>query len=81
MTDETGAREGSDELAREAFHAEGSEVVVTRQGDVEKLFIDGNHVGFHVTDGRYVLKADAYRPPAKSLRQAVERYLKSEAER
>jgi hypothetical protein len=67
--------------ARQEFSSKGRKVVVTRQGDREILQIDGRVEGFYRTEKGYLLKKDAFQRPAKTLRDAVERFLEHEAPR
>lgn len=65
--------------AREAFRLKGADVIITRIGEREALQINGRTVEFIQTKDGYRLTRDVFQKPAKSLREAVERYLKSEA--
>ena len=69
----------SDKPELESFELKDSEVVITRHAGREVLQIDGATVDYFKTEDGYRLRRDVFRPPVKSLREAVERYLKSEA--
>lgn len=66
---------------QEEFTLKGRSVAITRQGDTEVLEIDGRVEGFYVTEDGYLLKKDVFQHPAKTLREAVERYLAHETAR
>jgi hypothetical protein len=72
-------KEETDKPERSAFKVKGADVVITRLGDRETLQIEGRVVEFFQTEEGYLLKRDVFHHPAKSLREAVERYLESEA--
>lgn len=72
-------QERTDKPERSAFKVKGADVVITRLGDRETLQIDGRVTEFIRTKDGYRLKRDVFHKPAKSLREAVERYLESEA--
>ncbi len=64
----------------EEFERHGRHVVITGEGDTATLLIDGSPQRFYVSDKGFVLHAEAYRPPAPSLKEAVEAYLDRVAE-
>ena len=80
MADET-TQKKSEEPKREAFVVKGTDVLITRSGERETLQINGRVEGFYRTEDGYLLKRDVFHKPAKTLREAAERYLESEASR
>lgn len=72
-------RKETEKPERDVFQMKGSDIVVTRLGKRETLQIDGRVVEFIRTENGYRLKRDIFQRPAKSLREAAERYLESEA--
>lgn len=62
----------------EEFKIRGAQVMIARLKDRETVTIDGRVAGYYRTPGGYLLKNDVYRHPAKTLREAVERYLERE---
>ena len=80
--DMAGKTQKTPETAKpETFKIGNTEVLITRGDAREVVQIDGRVEPFYQTTGGYRLKRDVYQKPAKSLRAAVERYLKSEAAR
>lgn len=65
----------------DAFRIGDAEVVITQTDVREIVQINGRVEPYFKTDGGYRLKRDVYQKPAKSLRSAVERYLKAEEAR
>ncbi|HED65420.1 MAG TPA: hypothetical protein ENJ09_07680 [Planctomycetes bacterium] len=53
----------------------GHAVCVVRLGDKERILIDGQPARFRRTKGGYVLSANAYVEPSKTLLDAVRQYL------
>jgi hypothetical protein len=68
----------SDEPKTETFKVGGAQALITKSGDREVLQIDGRVEPYIQTKDGYWLKRDVFQKPAKSLRAAAERYLKSE---
>ncbi len=64
----------------EAFERHGHGVVIAGEGGAATLLIDGVRRRFYVSEKGYVLHDDAYRPPAPTLRRAVEAHLDRVAE-
>ena len=69
----------AEKITRKEFSLRGSAVVIIREGDRETLQINGRLVDFYHTVDGYLLKLDVFQKPAKTLREAVERYLEHEA--
>lgn len=68
----------TDQPVLDKFRVKSADVVITRRGERETLQIDGKVVEFYRTEGGYRLKTDVFQKPAKTLREATERYLESE---
>lgn len=68
-----------DKPSRDAFKVKGADVVISRHAGREVLQIDGEIIQFVKSDDGYRLRRDAFRKPAKTLREAAERYLESES--
>jgi hypothetical protein len=72
------SKKKTDKPVRDEFVVRGNNVVITRQGDREVLQIDGRIEEFFSTVDGYLLKRDVFQHPAKSLREAAERFLEHE---
>ena len=75
------SRRKADDSKRQEFSVKGRSVAITIQGEREVLQIDGRVERYYVADDGYLLRADVYQRPAKTLREAVERYLSHEEPR
>ena len=65
--------------AKEEHRIHGSDVVISRTSDQEILLIDGRPERFQKTDAGYVLNANAFVEPQKTLLDAVKLYLERDA--
>lgn len=59
----------------ESYEIEGHSIQIRKEGDVEQLSIDGIPQRFFKGDVGYVLNANAYAKPQKTLMDAVRLYL------
>ena len=65
--------------AKEEHRIHGADVVISRTTDQEILLIDGRPEKFQKTEAGYVLNANAFVEPQKTLLDAVKLYLKRDA--